>query len=115
LAILIVAIASGISAWPALGGMLFGAGTISCAEWQKYRASDDRPHSYQAQAWVDGYLFGYNSALDKLDILASQLSPIPLYAWIDNYCTAHPLDRLATSAWELKKELTARAKESGQR
>src|SRR5215831_14085605 len=71
---LAIAMLCAIGGRSALGGTLYGAGTISCAEWQKYRTSDDRPNTFQAEAWVDGYLSGYNSALDNLDILASRPS-----------------------------------------
>jgi hypothetical protein len=97
---------------PAFSGdkLIFGAGTISCAEWQKYRLSDDKPNIYQAQARVDGYLSGYNVASEDADLLLSKPSGIALYAWIDNFCVARPLDALAAAVTSLRKELSARSK-----
>lgn len=89
---------------------MYGAGTISCAEWQKYRVANDRPHAIQAEAWLDGYLSGYNSASDDIDFLDSKPNTVALYAWVDNYCASNPLDSLIVAAFKLRKELQSRAK-----
>lgn len=89
---------------------MYGAGTVSCGEWQKYRLSGDKGNTYQLQAWIDGYLSGYNVASEDVDVLASKPSSIAFYAWIDNYCGSHPLDILVVAASALRKELTDRAK-----
>ena len=89
--------------------VVYGAGMITCGEWQKYRSSGDKPNSYQAQAWIDGYLSGTNGAGSGPDFLAPKPSDVAYYAWIDNYCAQNPLDRLIRAVWLLKKELVARA------
>jgi hypothetical protein len=89
--------------------LVFGVGTVSCGEWQQYRTTGDLAVRYQAQAWVDGFLSGYNKSADQ-DILDSQPSPVALYAWIDNYCVSRPLDRLSQAAGALIFELTEREK-----
>jgi hypothetical protein len=90
--------------------VMYGAGTISCAEWQKYRLSDDKPNTLQVQAWVDGYLSGYNVASQDVDILSSKPSSIAFYAWIDNYCAVHPLDSVVQASDRLRKELARKAR-----
>ena len=40
---------------------------------------------------------------------APEPSSIAYYAWIDNYCTQHPLDTLMLAAFKLKRELASRA------
>jgi hypothetical protein len=50
------ALAAAISTAHAENKFVYGAGTISCGEWQKHRSTRDKPSSYQAQAWIDGYL-----------------------------------------------------------
>lgn len=94
----------------AQGRAIYGAGTVSCAEWQKYRLSDDKPNMYQLQAWTDGFLSGYNLASEDIDVLASRPSTVAFYAWIDNFCGAHPLDSLVVAVSALRKELSDRAK-----
>jgi len=89
--------------------MIDGAGLVSCGEWQQYRSSGDKPSSYQAQAWIDGFLSGYNSASDGTDFLIPKPSSIAYYAWVDNYCRDKPLDTLALAVFALKRELASRA------
>jgi hypothetical protein len=88
--------------------LLYGAGMISCGEWQQYRISNDRAHVYQAQAWVDGYLSGFNVASSGPPFLTSKPSSVAFYAWLDNYCAQNPLDLLATAAFRLQQELATR-------
>lgn len=88
---------------------VFGAGMVSCAEWQQARIGD-KSNAYQAEAWVDGYLSGSNTSTDGPDFLSNKPKSIALYAWIDNYCATHPLDAVITAAWRLKKELLSRAR-----
>jgi hypothetical protein len=90
--------------------MIYGAGMVSCGKWQQYRSSGDKPNSYQAQAWIDGFLSGYNSATDGPDFLTPKPSSIAYYAWVDNYCKEKPLDELALAVFALKKELASRAR-----
>jgi len=90
--------------------LVYGAGMISCAEWQKFRTTGDKANSYQAQAWVDGFLSGENSAGDGIDFLAPKPNTIAYYAWIDNYCAQNPLYSLVQATWLLKKELIARTR-----
>lgn len=91
---------------------VYGAGMISCAEWQKYRVSNIAPARYEAEAWIDGFLSGYNigSHDDDVDFLADKPKSIALYAWIDNYCGSRPLDQLIWAAMSLRKELSSRMK-----
>jgi hypothetical protein len=90
--------------------MVYGAGMISCGEWQQYRSTGDKPGSYQAQAWIDGYLSGSNAAGSDADFLAAKTSSVAYYSWIDNYCGQHPLDLLVQAVMFLKKELLSRAR-----
>lgn len=94
----------------ARAGYVYGAGTISCGEWQQVRSSGDKGSVYQAQAWVDGFLSGLNFGEAEPDFLAPKPDKIAFYAWIDNYCREKPLDALITATFKLKQELVARAK-----
>jgi hypothetical protein len=88
---------------------VYGAGMITCAEWQQYRSSGNKPGSYQAQAWIDGYLSGSNSSGNGPDFIAPKPTDIAYYAWIDNYCAQNPLNQLMVAAFRLKQELLSRA------
>ena len=88
--------------------MVYGAGMITCGEWQEYRSTGNKPGSYQAQAWIDGYLSGSNLSGHGADFLAPQPSSVAYYAWLDNYCAQHPLDPLVQAGALLKKELLSR-------
>jgi hypothetical protein len=57
--------------------------------------------------WIAGYLSAFNSLTDDPDtpdFLKSE-DWDGLIAWMDNYCAAHPLDKLETAARALAIEL----------
>jgi hypothetical protein len=89
--------------------MVYGAGMITCGEWQQYRSSGNKPGSYQAQAWIDGYLSGSNGSGNGPDFIAPEPKNIAYYAWIDNYCAKNPLNPLMMAAFGLQQELLSRA------
>jgi hypothetical protein len=62
--------------------LLRGMATVS--------SGGDKANSYQAQAWVDGFLSGENSASDGPDFLAPKPNTVAYYAWIDNYSARNP-------------------------
>lgn len=89
---------------------MYGGGTVTCAEWQNYRTLGPKFHEIQSQAWIDGYLSGYNVGYGGQDFLLSGSSPVAFYAWIDNYCAGHPLDQLVMATTSLVQELVNRSK-----
>jgi len=107
--VLLCLLFSGSAAF-ARAGVVYGAGTISCGKWQQYRSSDNKGNVYQTEAWVDGFLSGFNFEDGEPDFLAPKPDAIAFYAWIDNYCREKPLDEVIQATVALKKELVARAK-----
>jgi hypothetical protein len=102
---------------PVSGQTIMGAGMISCGEWLRLRSFVSRGQNfkelasaYQAQAWVDGFISGFNYR-DHIgpDLLASRPDGAAMYAWIDNYCRSKPLDFVASAVVGLVKELESRA------
>jgi hypothetical protein len=93
---------------------VYGAGTLSCGQWQQSRAGStnrDKGNSFQLQAWIDGFLSGYNLADDSPDFLKGMPDGgTSFHFWIDNYCKNKPLDTLVIAATALKDELQARAR-----
>jgi hypothetical protein len=83
---------------------MFGAGnSVSCGTWTKIRGSNQaRP----AEQWVAGYLSGVNMTSDKRDILGDTDGD-GVMAWLDNYCQAHPLDKIIKATGSLVKYLRA--------
>jgi hypothetical protein len=90
--------------------MVYGAGMVTCAEWQKYRTSGNKAYELQLESWIDGYLSGYNAASEGVDFIAPRPQSVAYYAWIDNYCVQNPLNPLLQATWALKDELTTRAR-----
>lgn len=61
-------------------------------------------------AWVNGLLsaFNYYGSAAASDV-ANGIDANGVFAWIDNYCAAHPLDSIATATIALISELSKRA------
>jgi hypothetical protein len=91
--------------------LAYGAGMVTCGEWQKYRTTGNKSATSQLEAWIDGFLSGYNmSESESDDILAPRPQSVAYYAWIDNYCAQNPLNPVASAAILLKNDLVARAR-----
>jgi hypothetical protein len=84
----------------------YGPGGVTCGEWQQHRSTRNTA-VFQLEAWVAGFLSGYNLASD-IDFLAPKATEVAYYAWIDNYCRQNPLNRVSEAATALKDELISR-------
>ena len=89
--------------------MGMGAGMLTCAEWKQNR-SDDNFIVFQLEAWVDGFLTGYNVGSPSIDFIPQRNESVAYYAWIDNYCSHNPLNKIVDATIALKSELIFRAK-----
>jgi len=74
---------------------LIGSGTLSCGSWTALRRQGQ---AWLAEQWILGFLsgVGYKGAgvhdpLNGLDAKA-------VWAWMDNYCQANPLEQIAEVA-----------------
>lgn len=94
----------------AAGKVTYGAGLVSCGEWQQYRSRNDKTAVLQLEAWLAGFLSGYNVASDDHDYLAPKPQSVAYSAWLDNYCARNPLNPVAQAAFALKEELLSRAR-----
>ena len=93
-----VAIALAVGATDAKAFLAIGNGTGSCGAWTADRR---RPMGLVAQAeeqWILGFLsgVGYESQ-DTIDPL-NNVDAEAVWAWMDNYCLAHPLERIMQAA-----------------
>jgi hypothetical protein len=88
---------------------VYGAGTVSCAKWSEFRTTNNS-NKFQMEGWLDGYLSGWNLAGDDTPDFLLHSDRTALYAWVDYYCAANPLDDLIQASDKLKKELINRSR-----
>jgi hypothetical protein len=74
----------------------------SCGTWTMERTTGG---NQALEYWVLGYLSGVNAlGSNDADILANT-DANAVWAWMDNYCHQHPLDKLPTAVGPLLHEL----------
>jgi hypothetical protein len=84
---------------------VLGAGNFSCGKWSNERRSQSVSGLSAAQ-WVLGYVSAANRFLLTHDgDVAKNTDNAALLAWLDNYCSAHPLDNLNVASGRLILEL----------
>lgn len=82
--------------------------TDSCATWTaQRRANYHEPH---LMGWVLGFITGLNAYGPNNGNIAPGTNASGLIGWIDNYCSANPLDSVTTAAFKLVDELQARSR-----
>jgi hypothetical protein len=82
-------------------------GLSSCEIWTQAHTTN-APERLSMEHWIAGYLSNFNTILDDPDGVPDFLKDEDwdaLRAWIDNYCAAHPDDKLDKAARELEFEL----------
>jgi hypothetical protein len=93
---------------------VLGVGNRSCGSWTEARRANNNSANI-FEGWVAGFLSGSNSittnsfTIDTLKEPSAQGDAQGLWAWIDNYCQAHPLNSVASAADALGGELIRRA------
>jgi hypothetical protein len=86
----------------------FGLGGESCGAWLEMRRDKLSVRLLGMEAWGSGYLTAMNE-VERKDILLN-INAEATHTWIDNYCSAHPLDTLNSAYYALTQELKVRAK-----
>jgi hypothetical protein len=85
---------------------VIGAGGNSCGTWTTEKKS---PRRLEHEAWLVGYLSAANRfAPGAGGNLTNGVEGRGLIAWMDNYCSGHPLDMIETGAVVLIEELLRR-------
>jgi hypothetical protein len=102
------------------GWEAFGSGTKSCAEWTRAEAErrlvteggtmytqtgSDIPGQTQ---WIAGFLTAFNYYQSATPNVAEGTDMNGIFAWIDTYCAAHPLEPIAKAAIALVVEFSKR-------
>jgi hypothetical protein len=110
------------SVMPAFSEYALDVGANTCTKWVEARKVRGDSADVMHAAWVYGYLSAVSARLkaearsavffgksdqrliEKADILA-HIEPTAINAWIDQYCQAHPLDKIADAMPVLVSEL----------
>ena len=83
-------------------------GQPDCGRW----LNDGLSEKAQYKAWLMGYLTGVNMshfAIRKADLLSALSSAEQVFAWMDNYCKANPLNKIGHGGFDLMMELIERS------
>lgn len=86
------------------GFQIYGLGLDSCGKWtQEHRAESDWANAQSSwlTGWVSGIGYATNGRLRHVDGAG-------IVAFVDSYCAAHPLERVADAAKALVGELLAK-------
>ena len=78
--------------------MFIGVGASSCGTWTADRVN---PYSFPAIAdgsWVLGFLSGIAYEGPENDDPLAGTDAQGVFAWIDNYCRANPIDHISAAA-----------------
>lgn len=79
----------------------------SCGYWTEQRRLGGG-HSQIWEGWILGYISGLNAFGPNDGDVAPDVRPEGLMAWVDNYCAAHPLDRISLAGFKLAEQLRKR-------
>jgi hypothetical protein len=86
---------------------ILGAGADSCGAWSAQKGT---ALGNLNNMWILGFVTAVNRyALMIDDNVARGTNAEGLFAWVDNYCRAHPLDNIATATDNLIGELQRRS------
>jgi hypothetical protein len=99
--------------------MLLGYGTSkSSGAWTEERRKvvGDRatPMEIILDSWSLGFLSGANIAVSENPDFLEDIDGQAALAWIDNYCSKHPLDKIMDATFALTKELLKKARKNAQ-
>jgi len=88
--------------------LVVGVGNGSCGKWIEDRRSAG-PSMFITQGWIAGYLTAYNNYAPYANGNVSRGTDVDgLFAWIDRYCRANPLDSIFRASSALILDLEKR-------
>jgi len=93
------------------GVWVIGHANTTCGAWTKERRGASLPRAAY-EGWITGFLSGWAIVQKPSQNPLADLDSEAVFAWMDNYCSAHPLDILSVAGVALMNELLARAKSS---
>ena len=114
LAVVVALLFSAGAAWKAEAGeyKILGPGNKSCGAWIAESKKQALLY-YQNSGWVLGYISAFNTwgPLEKkpgVSHISKGTDVDGLFAWIDNWCRANPLDWISDASVALIKQLIKR-------
>ena len=75
-----------------------GAGTDACETWTADRRQPLGSGALQDEQWVSGFLSGIGYEGEEVIDPLVGLDAQAVWAWVDDYCQAHPLEKIAAAA-----------------
>lgn len=90
-----------------------GAGAQTCGSWTQQH-NDKGDVFGDMVEWVEGYVSATNAMVTDLDLLSGPSDVEGMTAWLDAYCTAHPLDSIARASGFLVIQMGNRAQAAAQ-
>jgi hypothetical protein len=83
---------------------ILGPGATTCGTWTQDRKTDQY---FSQLGWALGFISSYNHYMNKN--IFGNADAQAIAGWIDNYCTANPLDTIYAASVELVRELGRRS------
>ncbi len=77
---------------------LIGVGTNSCGAWTSDRSSQFPHLAIAEEQWVLGFLSGMGFEASGKDDPLNGVDAQGVWAWLDNYCHANPLEPISRAA-----------------
>lgn len=111
LAITSLSLALSMSAASARTYTVLGFGTQSCGGWVQARQNASGT-DVVFESWLLGFVSSFNDySWSESPNVAQGTDANGIFAFVDSYCMAHPLDDVATAAGKLIDELQSRTKQ----
>src|SRR5689334_19748197 len=101
------------------GSVVYGWGAQSCGAWTKAQANrpmlnpsglvaptPNGPNFISQHQWVLAFISAYNVYQGATPDVTKGTDANGLFAWMDNYCAAHPLNMIGTAVIDLIAELS---------
>jgi hypothetical protein len=81
------------------GATMMGLGNASCGSWTAARRAPRPgvPSPHEHEQWVLGFLSGIGAGGPGMNPL-NGVDGDAVWGWMDNYCQAHPLDKVRDAA-----------------
>jgi hypothetical protein len=87
---------------------IFGAGNSSCGAWTEERRNDSAlANGYIL--WIEGFVTATELSHPSIVPAAKQIDSDAIAGWVDNWCAAHPLDKISNAANALTVTLRDRS------
>jgi hypothetical protein len=103
--LLLAALAVALLTGSAEAYRIIGAGVDSCGTWTADRRQGGSSSSaLQDEQWILGFLAGVAEGTEEAEDPLNAVDAMAIWAWMDNYCGSHPLDKIADAGQAFVRE-----------